>query len=107
MIFHTCLLGDRSSDLAVQGNMSTICSAHCVTTAMFSVSRPQAVWMQAFIWPPYDQNSAMIDNKAGPASVRKHNRCQLYCPMNSSLKPLALQTQWLGDSGMQGTGQLA
>ncbi|GFW21400.1 hypothetical protein TNCV_1532251 [Trichonephila clavipes] len=33
MICHTYSIEDRSGDLARQGNMSTVCRAHCVTTS--------------------------------------------------------------------------
>ncbi|GFY22090.1 hypothetical protein TNCV_3297341 [Trichonephila clavipes] len=77
MISHAGSVGDRSGELAGQGNMSTLCRARCVTTAVqcvwdndesalanvgncssdqdstcrSSVSRPMTVWLLAPNWP--------------------------------------------------------
>ncbi|GBN19205.1 hypothetical protein AVEN_6408-1 [Araneus ventricosus] len=83
---HTFSIGERSGDLASQGNMSTLCRACWVTTT-------------ALIWPPSNQHTAITENKAELAFIRKHNRSPLRPPMSSSLTPLTLQmavvwSQW-------------
>ncbi|GFV65748.1 uncharacterized protein TNCV_4153841 [Trichonephila clavipes] len=59
---------------------------------MASVSRPQIVWLQTFLWPPSDQHTVITGTKAEPAFIRKHNRSPLRPSMSSGLASLASQT---------------
>ncbi|GFU75586.1 uncharacterized protein TNCV_2863011 [Trichonephila clavipes] len=81
----------RSGDLAGQGNLSTLCIARCVATAVTNVSRPQTVLLQAFSWLPSDQRMAITGTKAESAFIRKHNRSPLRPQMNSGLIPMVSQ----------------
>ncbi|GFU78251.1 uncharacterized protein TNCV_5008311 [Trichonephila clavipes] len=67
---HTRTIGDRSGDLAGQGNMSTLWSMLHYKSG-------------AFPWPPSDQHIAITGTKEEPAFFRKHKRFQL-CPLMSS-----------------------
>ncbi|GFS84115.1 uncharacterized protein TNCV_2365041 [Trichonephila clavipes] len=102
MISHTCSMGERSDDLAGQGNISTLGRAHCVTTEGIAYQtmipvvdtvcpRPQTIWLQELFWPSSDQHMVITGPKIELASLRKHNRSPFRPLMSSCLTPLESQ----------------
>ncbi|GBM06670.1 hypothetical protein AVEN_190885-1 [Araneus ventricosus] len=79
---------NHESAPAVIGNCSPDHNSCCRS----SVSRPQTGWLQALIWPPPNQHTAITGTKAEPAFIMKHNRSPLRPPMRSNLTPLTSQT---------------
>lgn len=66
----------------------------------FSVSRPQISWLQAFSWPPSNDNTAIAGTKPEPIFIRKYNRfphkAQRICPqMSYSLTSPTSQCSWV------------
>ncbi|GFX15838.1 uncharacterized protein TNCV_1061601 [Trichonephila clavipes] len=117
MKYHKCSIGDKSLDLAVQGNMSAVFGARRLTKVVQCVSnnremapaslrkcspvqdakcrsrmyRPQTVCLQEFSRPIFDQHIAITVTMAEPAFIRKCKRSPLRPPMRFGVKPLTSQ----------------
>ncbi|GFU83634.1 hypothetical protein TNCV_1411721 [Trichonephila clavipes] len=52
---------------------------------------PQSVWLQAFPWPPSENQRSITGTKAEPAFIRKHNISPLRPPLSYGLTTLAVR----------------